>query len=209
MTSEKHSEYDYLYKILIVGNSGVGKSSILLRFTENIFSYSFLSTIGVDFKVKTISLDNDVIKLQIWDTAGQERFKTITSSYYRGGNGAILVFDVSMSDSFENIKNWLKEIDTNNPDNIPKILVGNKIDLNTERVISSTQAKNFADSNNLIYIETSSKDDVGVYTIFETLSKEIKINKKVEKNIFKTDLKDIKSEKTGKNIRNKQDSCCT
>ena len=90
-----------------------------------------------------------------------------------------------MSDSFENIKNWLKEIDTNNPDNIPKILVGNKIDLNTERVISSTQAKNFADSNNLIYIETSSKDDVGVYTIFETLSKEIKINKKVEKNILK------------------------
>ena len=77
MTSEKHSEYDYLYKILIVGNSGVGKSSILLRFTENIFSYSFLSTIGVDFKVKTISLDNDVIKLQIWDTAGQERLKLL------------------------------------------------------------------------------------------------------------------------------------
>ena len=106
-----NSEYDYLFKLLLIGDSGVGKSCLLLRFADDTYTESYISTIGVDFKIRTIQLDGKTIKLQIWDTAGQERFRTITSSYYRGAHGIIVVYDTTEMESFNNVKQWLHEID--------------------------------------------------------------------------------------------------
>ncbi|WBY58514.1 ras-related protein Rab-1B [Plasmodium yoelii yoelii] len=106
-----NDSYDSLFKILLIGDSGVGKSCLLLRFADDTYTDSYISTIGVDFKIKTIEIDDKIIKLQIWDTAGQERFRTITSSYYRGAQGIIIVYDVTDRDSFNNVKNWIIEIE--------------------------------------------------------------------------------------------------
>lgn len=115
---------EFLFKLLLIGDSGVGKSCLLLRFSDGTFNESFISTIGVDFKIKTIELDGKKIKLQIWDTAGQERFQTITSSYYRGAHGIVLVYDITDPRSFENIHKWLKEIETHSGGSVLKLLVG-------------------------------------------------------------------------------------
>ena len=123
------SEYDYLFKILLIGDSGVGKSSVLGRFVDKVFTDTYISTIGVDFKIRTLNIDGKAVKLQIWDTAGQERFRTITTSYYRGVHAVILVYDVTDILSFNNISNWLKEVQRYAPDNAIKLLIGNKCDL--------------------------------------------------------------------------------
>jgi Ras-related protein Rab-1A len=115
--------------VLLIGNSGVGKSSLLVRFAEDIFTDNFMPTIGVDFKIKTVDVDSKQIKLQIWDTAGQERFKTITSSYYKGAHGIIVVYDITDRESFSNIQTWMAEVEKHASDNISRILVGNKCDL--------------------------------------------------------------------------------
>ena len=129
-------EYDYLFKLLLIGDSGVGKSCLLLRYVDETYQESYISTIGVDFKIKTIELDGKVIKLQIWDTAGQERFRTITSTYYRGTHGVIVVYDVTSGESFANVKRWLHEIDQN-CEVVNRILVGNKND-DPERKVNTT-----------------------------------------------------------------------
>lgn len=167
-------EYDYLFKLLLIGDSGVGKSCLLLRFADDNYTDTFISTIGVDFKIKTISLDGKSVKLQIWDTAGQERFRTITSSYYRGAHGIIIVYDVSDRDSFNNIRNWIAEIDKYTADNVNKLLVGNKCDLESKRVITYDEAKELADSNNIRYIETSAKCAIRVEEAFHLMAMEIK-----------------------------------
>ncbi len=124
-----NQEYDYLFKLLLIGDSGVGKSCILLRFADDTYTESFISTIGVDFKIRTIEVEGKVIKLQIWDTAGQERFRTITSSYYRGAHGIIMVYDITETESFKNVSNWNNEIAKYASEGVRKLLVGNKCDL--------------------------------------------------------------------------------
>lgn len=127
--------------MLLIGDSGVGKSCLLLRFADDTYTESYISTIGVDFKIRTIDLDGKTIKLQIWDTAGQERFRTITSSYYRGAHGIIVVYDCTDQETFNNVKQWLEEIDRYACDNVNKLLVGNKCDLHTKKVVDYTTAK--------------------------------------------------------------------
>ncbi|KAL4341336.1 hypothetical protein GQ457_08G012770 [Hibiscus cannabinus] len=123
------ADYDYLIKLLLIGDSGVGKSCLLLRFSDGSFTTSFITTIGIDFKIRTVELDGKRIKLQIWDTAGQERFRTITTAYYRGAMGILLVYDVTDESSFNNIRNWIRNIEQHASDNVNKILVGNKADM--------------------------------------------------------------------------------
>uniref|UniRef100_A0A8C2KLD7 RAB1A, member RAS oncogene family b n=1 Tax=Cyprinus carpio TaxID=7962 RepID=A0A8C2KLD7_CYPCA len=154
---------DYLFKLLLIGDSGVGKSCLLLRFADDTYTESYISTIGVDFKIRTIELDGKTIKLQIWDTAGQERFRTITSSYYRGAHGIIVVYDVTDQESFNNVKQWLQEIDRYASENVNKLLVGNKCDLTTKKVVDYTTAK-------VIF----AKNATNVEQAFMTMAAEIK-----------------------------------
>eukprot|EP01092_Planopodium_desertum_P014101 TRINITY_DN70036_c0_g1_i1.p1 TRINITY_DN70036_c0_g1~~TRINITY_DN70036_c0_g1_i1.p1 ORF type:complete len:202 (-),score=28.38 TRINITY_DN70036_c0_g1_i1:59-664(-) len=167
-------DYDYLFKLLLIGDSGVGKSCLLLRFADDTFTDSYISTIGVDFKIKTINLDGKVVKLQIWDTAGQERFRTITSSYYRGANGIIIVYDVTDKESFINVKTWLGEIEQNAGEGVLKLLVGNKCDLVDKKVVDADTARKFADDLKIPFIETSALNSTNVNEAFITLAKEIK-----------------------------------
>ncbi|KAI8973874.1 GTP-binding protein ypt1 [Pilobolus umbonatus] len=167
-------EYDYLFKLLLIGDSGVGKSCLLLRFADDTYTESYISTIGVDFKIRTIELEGKTVKLQIWDTAGQERFRTITSSYYRGAHGIIVVYDVTDEDSFNNVKQWLQEIDRYAAEGVNKLLVGNKSDLVDKKVVSTEQAKEFAESLNIPLLETSAKDATNVEQAFLTMAKQIK-----------------------------------
>jgi Ras-related protein Rab-1A len=197
-------EYDYLFKIIIIGNSGVGKSSLLLRFTDRIFEYSHVSTIGVDFKIQTIQLDNKIIKMQLWDTAGNERFRTITTSYYRGSHGVCIVFDLTDKQSFENINSWFTEIEKYASNNIKKILVGNKCDISKDREISYKEANEFANKLNIPYIETSAKDSINVQELFINLAKTLKEDKLKKEYIIPEEQVSL----IGKDITIKSSSCC-
>ncbi len=169
------AEYDYLLKLLLIGNSGVGKSCILLRFIDDSFDEQSNSTIGVDFKIRTVEVDSKVYKLQIWDTAGQERFRTITSSYYRGAHGVIIVYDVTNQQSFNDVKTWMTEVDRykNASQTTVKILVGNKSDLVAKRVVPYNVGKEFADENGLTFLETSSKGGDNIERVFLGIANEI------------------------------------
>jgi len=168
------TEYDYLFKLLLIGDSGVGKSCLLLRFADDTYTDSYISTIGVDFKIRTVDLDTKTIKLQIWDTAGQERFRTITSSYYRGAHGIIIVYDITDKESFDNVRQWLFEIDRYASENVCKLLVGNKSDLTNKRAVEYEQAKTFADELNIPFLETSAKNAANVEQAFLTMAAQIK-----------------------------------
>ncbi|ORX79867.1 small GTP-binding protein [Basidiobolus meristosporus CBS 931.73] len=167
-------EYDYLFKLLLIGDSGVGKSCLLLRFADDTYTESYISTIGVDFKIRTIELEGKTIKLQIWDTAGQERFRTITSSYYRGAHGIIVVYDVTDQDTFTNVKQWLQEIERYASEGVNKLLVGNKSDLSSKRAVEYTVAEEFAKETAIPLLETSAKDSTNVEQAFLTMAKQIK-----------------------------------
>jgi len=167
-------DYDYLFKILLIGNSGVGKSSLLLRFADDTFTDNFMPTIGVDFKIRTLEVDGKTIKLQIWDTAGQERFKTITSSYYKGAHGIIVVYDVTDKESYKNIDTWMNEVEKHASDNVSRILWGNKSDLTDARQVSTDEGKELADQFNIRFMETSAKESANVEEAFTLMTKEIK-----------------------------------
>jgi len=166
--------YDYLIKLLLIGDSGVGKSCLLLRFSDDSFTPSFITTIGIDFKIRTIELDGKRIKLQIWDTAGQERFRTITTAYYRGAMGILLVYDVTDEKSFGNIRNWIRNIEQHATESVNKMLIGNKCDMVDKKVIDTARGKALADEYGIKFLETSAKTGAGVEDAFITLAKDIK-----------------------------------
>lgn len=166
------SKYDHLFKLLIIGESGVGKTCLLLQFTEGSFTSNHLTTIGIDFKIKIINLEEKQIKLQIWDTAGQERFRTITKTYYKGAHGIILTYDVTDENSFKNIRNWVKQIEQNAQTNVCKVLVGNKCDRD-DRKISYDDGAKLASEFKMQFFETSAKSNYNVNETFTFLTKEI------------------------------------
>ncbi|XP_057540063.1 ras-related protein Rab11B [Amaranthus tricolor] len=159
-------DYDYLFKVVLIGDSGVGKSNLLSRFTRNEFNLESKSTIGVEFATRSIHVDDKIVKAQIWDTAGQERYRAITSAYYRGAVGALLVYDVTRHVTFENIERWLKELRDHTDSSIVIMLVANKADLRHLRAVSTEDAKAFAERENLFFMETSALESLNVENAF-------------------------------------------
>lgn len=167
-------DYDYVIKLLLIGNSAVGKSSIITRYVEDSFTSSFISTIGIDFKIKTVMYNDKKVKLMIWDTAGQERFRTINTAYYRGAMGILIVYDITNNESFSSITGWMKTIDDYKCGIIHKMLVGNKSD-RADRVITREMGENFAKQYDVTFYETSAKtkNDDNINIIFNDLTTKI------------------------------------
>ena len=167
-------EYDYCFKLFLIGDSGVGKSSLIQKFVDNTFNESYDSTIGMDYRTKKIKHDEKTIKLHITDTAGQERFRSITRNQYRRADNIIVVYDVTNQKSFGNIEEWFNNIDKHGSKDISKLLVGNKSDLTTEKVVDNKTAKKYADSKKISLLETSSKTGKNVEQAFQTMAALIK-----------------------------------
>ncbi|KAM6918869.1 RAB3A, member RAS oncogene family, a [Xenentodon cancila] len=161
--------FDYMFKILIIGNSSVGKTSFLFRYADDSFTPAFVSTVGIDFKVKTIYRNDKRIKLQIWDTAGQERYRTITTAYYRGAMGFILMYDITNEESFNAVQDWSTQIKTYSWDNAQVLLVGNKCDMDDERVVAAERGRQLSEQLGFEFFEASAKDNINVKQTFERL----------------------------------------
>lgn len=171
MSANKGKAFDKAMKLLMVGDSGVGKSCLLLRFVDDKFNPSFITTIGIDFKIKTIDQDGRKIKLQIWDTAGQERFRTITTAYYRGAMGIIIVYDVTDHNTFDRVETWYKTVQQHAKEDAQVIIVGNKCDEEDSRMVSTQEGEELAARLNVPFIEASAKNGLNVSEVFYKLSK--------------------------------------
>ena len=199
-------EYDYIFKVLLIGNSDVGKSSLILRYVDQIWNDVFIPTIGVDFKVKSLEVDKKMVKMQIWDTAGQERFRNVISSYFKGAHGILLIYDITSKDSFKELENWLGEVEKKANSQVLKILIGNKCDLEDNREISKDEGEAFAMRNGMQFMETSAKDNTNVNEAFEALAK-IMVESNNKRNVIKIEKKPIKVDK-GANLNINKKSCC-
>ena len=187
-------EYDLMFKILLLGDSGVGKSSLLLRYTKNEFISDLRSTIGVEFALKYLTVDNFQLKVQIWDTAGMERYRSITNAYYKGARGVIVVYDICRQKSFENVDKWIDDFKSKADDDAVILLIGNKSDLDEKREVSKEEAESKAQKNKFGFMETSAKDNNNVQKAFETLFHEIVKIYKNKNNIEFNDNKRIDGE---------------
>ncbi|CAL9149591.1 unnamed protein product [Musa hybrid cultivar] len=166
----------YLFKIVIIGDSAVGKSNLLSRYARNEFNLHSKATIGVEFQTQSMEIDGKEVKSQIWDTAGQERFRAVTSAYYRGAVGALVVYDISRRTTFDSVPRWLQELNTHSDTAVAKMLVGNKCDLEDIRDISIDEGKSLAEAEGLFFIETSALDCTNVKKAFEIVIREIYTN---------------------------------
>ncbi|CAJ2670015.1 ras-related protein RABA5b-like [Trifolium pratense] len=214
---DEHNEggEEYLFKIVLIGDSAVGKSNLLSRFARNEFDSNSKATIGVEFQTQMVEIDGKEIKAQIWDTAGQERFRAVTSAYYRGAFGALVVYDISRRDTFDSIKRWLDELTTQNDSTVARMLVGNKCDLENIRAVSVEEGKALAEEEGLFFMETSALDSTNVQTAFEIVIREIynNISRKVlNSDSYKAELSVnrvslVNGEGSKKNLLNF--SCCS
>ena len=176
------TNYSYLLKYIIIGDPSVGKSNLLMKFANNKFTEEYEATIGVEFGVKNITLDNQIYRIQIWDTAGQENFRSITRAYYKNSVCALVVYDITKRESFENVQSWIQDCRNQSPKTIIMVLVGNKNDLENERDVSFDEGEQFAKNNNMIFYETSAKTGKNVNEIFENTVNNI--SKKIEENYY-------------------------
>ena len=197
--------FSAFFKILLIGDLGVGKSCVILRYVEGDFPGNIMSSIGVDFKTKQIEIEDRLIKLTIWDTAGQERYKSLTRHYFKDAHGVILIYDVADRRSFEGLDKWLEEIKNNMlKDGVSIILIGNKIDL-PFRNVTKEEGESFANKNDLLYLETSSKEGTNIEKVFEMISKDIISNK----NIFDSNYSSPhESLRAVRGSRTNQAKCC-
>nr|BAJ21276.1 Rab-family small GTPase Rab1D [Tetrahymena thermophila] len=207
---------DHLFKILLIGNSGVGKTCMLMRYSENQFTYNFYNTIGVDFKIKALRLEDKNIKLQIWDTAGQDRFRTITCSYYRGAHGILIVYDITERESFDNVKTWMVEIEKHAKKGVQKMLIGNKSDC-SNRAVSYEEGFELAKQYQIPFAETSAKNASNIDLAFTNLAKNIlgsgqvlntapSQGMKIQQNKYNTQQSG--SRQVQQNQKNQGDDCC-
>jgi len=171
--ANRNREFDHLFKLVLIGDASVGKTSLLLRFADDSFEDNYISTVGVDFRFRTVTVDNELVKLQIWDTAGQERFRTITSAYYRGANGVILVYDITNADTFSHVQDWLDEVHKAAGESVTKLVVGNKADLTSQRAVNEEDASQYAASVGASFVETSAKTALNVDKSFLIIAKQL------------------------------------
>ncbi|VDP03528.1 unnamed protein product [Soboliphyme baturini] len=174
MLHEPEDSFDYLFKIVLIGDMNVGKTCVVQRFKNGTFLERQGNTIGVDFTMKTLIIDSKRVKLQIWDTGGQERFRTITQSYYRSANGIIVCYDITCRDSFINVRRWLDDVAKFAAPNVVKLLVATKTDLEAERVVSAAEGEELAKSEQMGFYETSAKENLNVDVAFSNLATELK-----------------------------------
>ena len=194
------TETDAVYKILLLGDSEVGKSCFLMRYSDNVFVENYITTIGLDYKLKYVQLDSgETIKVQLWDTAGQDRYRTIAKNYYKGSHGILLLYDVTKLSSFENIREWIKDIKEEVYEKAIIFLIGNKIDKTTERKITTEQGAKLAEEYNLPFFEASAKSGENVDEIFKFLYKKIS-------EVY-IEIQKEKGEKLGKSNK-KKIRCC-
>ncbi|KAJ0262540.1 Ras-related protein RABA5c [Hirschfeldia incana] len=211
--SDDEGGEEYLFKIVIIGDSAVGKSNLLTRYARNEFNPNSKATIGVEFQTQSMVIDGKEVKAQIWDTAGQERFRAVTSAYYRGAVGALVVYDITRSSTFENVGRWLDELNTHSDTTVAKMLIGNKCDLESIRAVSVEEGKGLAESQGLFFMETSALDSTNVKTAFEMVIREIYSNisrKQLNSDSYKEELTVnrvslVKNENEG----TKTFSCCS
>jgi len=182
MTAGNMVNFDYLLKYIIIGDAAVGKSNLLLRYVHGQFKPEYQLTIGVEFGAKNINISSKVFRIQIWDTAGQENFRSITRAYYKNSVCALVVYDISSRDSFNNVTSWIEDCKNQSPKTIFMVLVGNKCDLEDKRQDSYEEGKELADKNEMLFFESSAKDGINVDEIFENSAKEIA--KKIEQGYY-------------------------
>ncbi|KAG9128920.1 hypothetical protein Leryth_009666 [Lithospermum erythrorhizon] len=173
MSSSDDEGEEYLFKIVIIGDSAVGKSNILSRYARNEFNLHSKATIGVEFQTQSVEINGKEVKAQIWDTAGQERFRAVTCAYYRGAFGALVVYDITRRDTFESATKWLDELRTHSDTTVAMMLVGNKCDLENIRAVSIDEGKSLAEQEGLFFMETSALDSTNVTKAFELVVREI------------------------------------
>ncbi|GFZ01846.1 RAB GTPase homolog A5B [Actinidia rufa] len=171
--AKEDDEQEYLFKIVVIGDSAVGKSNLLSRFARDEFDLHSKATVGVEFQTQVLEVDGKEVKAQVWDTAGQERFRAVTSAYYRGAVGALIVYDISRRTTFDSVKRWLEELDTHCDTTVARMLVGNKCDLENIRDVSVDDGKSLAEEEGLFFIETSALDSTNVNGAFEIVIREI------------------------------------
>ena len=190
MTAGNMVNFDYLLKYIIIGDAAVGKSNLLLRYVHGQFKPEYQLTIGVEFGAKNIEIDSKMFRIQIWDTAGQENFRSITRAYYKNSVCALVVYDISSRDSFNNVMSWIEDCRNQSPKTIFIVLVGNKCDLEDKRQVTYEEGKELADKNELLFFESSAKDGINVDDIFINSAKEI--SKKIEQGYY-----DLESDSCG------------
>ncbi|CAI2380120.1 unnamed protein product [Moneuplotes crassus] len=212
-------DYDYMFKVVLIGDSNVGKSCLLIRFADDCFTENYITTIGVDFRFRTMTVNKNTVKLQIWDTAGQERYRTITNAYYRGSDGILLVADATNRKSLDNIPDWLSEIEKYTDDEVYKMLIVNKSDLEEKTEISDEDLKKFSKLHGIPYMWTSAKSGINVDDSFLKMTQSLISKRELEDESglkTKTGKKGTKSTLEGSNLfrnaekamNDKETSCC-
>ncbi|GCB72535.1 RAB3D, member RAS oncogene family, a [Scyliorhinus torazame] len=199
--------FDYMFKLLIIGNSSVGKTSFLFRYADDSFTPAFVSTVGIDFKVKTVYRNEKRVKLQIWDTAGQERYRTITTAYYRGAMGFLLMYDIANQDSFNAVHDWATQIKTYSWDNAQVILVANKSDLEDDRVVPTEDGRRLADELGFEFFEASAKENINVKQVLERLVDIICVKMSESLDVDPTLIGNNKNSSLAENPPAQQSSC--
>ena len=207
-----HETYDYMFKVLLLGDAGVGKTSLMWRFSDDVFNHTYISTIGIDFKLRTIDVEGNKVRLQVWDTAGQERFHAISVSYYRTAAGIMLVYDITRRGSFENIAKWLRKIDEHAKEDVIKLLIGNKCDMHQHRAVKREEGEKLAHEYDMSFFETSAKENESINEAFECTAEEI-MERFVPGWGFKEQGKPIKEavveiKKKSRFSKNKDKKCC-
>ena len=200
---ESTSSYDEKIKIMVIGETRVGKTALIKKYVKNEFGVVYLTTVGIDFQEKIINVEDKSVKLQIWDTAGEERFRNIAKNYFHSSDGFLLVYDISWRDSFDKLNFWLEQIKLNAPEHTKCIVAGNKCDLEEKREINKNEGEDFSKENNINFFETSAKDGINVNEIFQDLANEI------IKDFKKNGAKNQRSSQVlKKGTKPKKKSCC-